>query len=169
MLRNYWCLRQNDGENMDQNSMYNFIIETSIVVCPWGFSGICKKNISEKLYNETSDLSPEKVSKSQDRKFIEEINIDDIIIIPFLNTNRCIIGKITSETIYDINTNYSIVRSSSGKKLVKYSTDELEKCEPIGRFIEILDSNYIIKDKRCLGRQSLCKTKFIKDNFSEFN
>ena len=43
---NYWCLRQNDGENMDQSSMYNFIIDTGIVFCPWGLSGICKKKCS---------------------------------------------------------------------------------------------------------------------------
>ena len=164
--RNYWCLRQNDAENTDQDSMYDFIIDTNIVFCPWGLSGICKKNIHEKLYNETINLSREKVSKSQDRTFVENVNIGDIIIIPFKNTNSCIIGKISSETIYDIDTNYSIVYSPKGKKIIKCSTNEFEKCRPIGRYIEILNSNYVIEDKRCLGRSTLCKSKFLENNFS---
>ena len=164
--RTYWCLRQNDGENMDQLSMYNFIIDTSIVFCPWGLSGICKKNVCKKLYNESLDLSPEKVSKSQDRKFIDDVNIGDIVLIPFLKTNRCIVGKISSNVIYDMNTNYSILYSSKGKKLVTYHSDELEQCNPIGRFIEIIDPNYIIQDKRCLGRLTLCKPKYVQNNFS---
>ena len=162
-MTQYWCLRQNDAENMDQNSMYDFIIDTNIIICPWGLSGICKQNILNGLYNETRNLSPEKVSKSQDRKFIEEININDIILIPFLNTKRCIIAKIISEPAYDMDTDYSLIRSSLGKKLVKCSTDELEKCQPIGRFIQILDPNFIIKDKRCLGRSSLCKSRFVQN------
>lgn len=164
--RKYWCLRQNDGENMDQSSMYNFIIDTGIVFCPWGLSGICKKNVADKLYNETINLSPEKVSKSQDRKFVEEMNIGDIVLIPFLKSNRCIVGRISSNVIYDMDTNYSIVYSSKGKKLVKYNSDELEQCKPIGRFIEIIDSNYMMRDKRCLGRLSLCKPKYVENNFS---
>jgi hypothetical protein len=164
--RNYWCLRQNDGENMDQTSMYDFIIDTGVVFCPWGLSGICKQNVTEQLYNETFDLSPEKLSKSQDRKFVTDMNIGDIVLIPFLQTNRCIVGRISSNVIYDVDTNYSILYSSSGKKLIKYYSDELEQCKPIGRFIEIIDPNYIIQDKRCLGRLSLCKPKYVQLNFA---
>lgn len=163
--QNYWCLRQNDGENMNQDSMYDFIIDAGIVFCPWGLSGICKQNVSERLYNETLDLSSEKVSKSQDRKFVDEMNVGDIVLIPFSKTNRCIVGKITSATIYNMDTNYSIIRTSKGKKLVKYKSEELEQCRPVGRFIEIVSSNYIVEDKRCLGRLSLCKPKYVENNF----
>ena len=162
---NYWCLRQNDGENMDQSSMYDFIIDTHVVFCPWGFSGICKENVINKIYNETIDLSPEKVSKSQDRKFIEDICIDDVILIPFLKTNRCIVGRIVSEPIYDIDTNYSIIRSIKGKKLVKNYSENLEQCRPVGRFIEIINSNYIVEDKRHLIRQTLSKSKYVEEKF----
>lgn len=94
------------------------------------------------------------------------MNIGDIVLIPFLKTNRCIVGKISSDVIYDMNTNYSILYSSKGKKLVTYHSDELEQCNPIGRFIEIIDPNYIIQDKRCLGRLTLCKPKYVENNFS---
>jgi hypothetical protein len=64
-----------------------------------------------------------------------------------------------------MDTNYSIIRTSKGKKLVKYKSEELEQCRPVGRFIEIMSSNYIVEDKRCLGRLSLCKPKYVENNF----
>lgn len=161
MERNYYCLRQNDGENMDQESMYKFIIKTRIVICPWGLTGRCKDNVRNGDYNETFVLSPEKQSKSQDRKFVKEIKIGDIVLIPFLKTNRCILGEISSDVIYDMNTDYSI-HYGRGKELVEYHSDELEKCQPIGRFIKIIHPNYEINNKRHLGRLSLCKSKHVE-------
>ena len=81
-------VRQNYSAKTDQEQMRNFILETRILTCPWGNGKENMTRIGEGKYSEDA--------KGQDKKFIEEIQIGDYVIIPFLYMRRCILAKVIS-------------------------------------------------------------------------
>jgi hypothetical protein len=76
----FWSIRQNPYANTDQHQMRNLIISQNIITCPFGHMNNERNNVINEIYNEQHK---EWKSKSQDRKFIENINIGDIILITF--------------------------------------------------------------------------------------
>jgi len=88
-MENLVCIRQNPYE-LRSKCFYSFIEKENIITCPYGHN----KNLSEKIIEQTYNLD---VSSGQDKKFIEDLKINDYIIIPIEKTKKCIIKKVISE------------------------------------------------------------------------
>ena len=142
----FWSLRQNPYANTNQIQMREFIISQNIVTCPFGHLNIERNNVINGVYNEEQ-------SRSQDRKFIENMNIGDIILIPFVGLKECILARIVSEPIYGVDTRLFTSRRD-GKIQVTNEGDT--PFRPVGRKIQIIRNNVRFKDKRVLPRLSLC-------------
>jgi hypothetical protein len=142
----FWSLRQNPYANTNQGQMRELIISQNIVTCPFGHLNEVRNNVINGLYNEEQ-------SNSQDRKFIENINIGDIILIPFAGLKECILARIVSEPIYGIDTGL-FTSMRDGK--IQVTNDGNTPFSPVGRKIQIIRSDVRFDDKRVLPRVSLC-------------
>ncbi len=152
-LRNqFWVLRQNYGEITDQDDMKNLIRDKKFVTCPWGGWGVPRQNVIDNIYNENVCDESCRSSNSQDRKFVEEMNIGDIVLIPFAKNNGCIIAKITSNVDYAIDT--GLYWKKEGKRIYIGDNDGLP-FRPVGRYIEIISEDFI--PNKSLGQWSLSK------------
>ena len=141
----FWSLRQNPYANTNQRQMCEFIISQNIVTCPFGHLNIERNNVINGVYNEEQ-------SRSQDRKFIENMNIGDIILIPFAGLKECILARIVSEPIYGVDTGlFTSIRD--GKIQVTNEGDT--PFIPVGRKIQIIRNDVSFNDKRVLPRVSL--------------
>ena len=70
----FWSLRQNPYVNTNQVQMREIVLSQQFVSCPFGhITEECKHNIQTGMYN--------KEAHSQDKKFIETMNVGDIVLI----------------------------------------------------------------------------------------
>ena len=114
-----------------------------------------RQNIIEGIYNEkTSDRSG-RLSNGQDRKFVENMKIGDIVLIPFSGSHECIVARIVSNVEYSID---SGLRWNEEENQIKIGNN-LEMgglpFRPVGRHIEIICDNFVPDMK--LGQWSLSK------------
>ena len=144
-FQQFWCLRQNPYGNTNQKHMRELIISQNIVTCPFGHLDDLRNNVINGVYNEEQ-------SQSQDRKFIENMNIGDIIIIPFAGLKECILGRIVSEPIYGYDSGL-FTSMIDGK--IQVTNEGNIPFRPVGRKIEIIRNDLIFNDKRVLTRMSL--------------
>ncbi len=100
------------------------------------------------MYNEESN--------SQDRRFIEELQQGDIVLIPFAKRRQCILARIVSEPQYAIDTGL-FTTIHHGK--ISISTKGETPFRPVGRKIQMIRDDIIFPDKRVLPRVSLCNIK----------
>ena len=145
----YWSIRQNPYANTNQIQMRDFIISKNIITCPFGHLDNERNNVINGVYNEKN---PEWKSHSQDRKFIENMNIGDIVLISFAGLKECIIARIISEPIYGVNTGL-FTSIQYGKIQVANQGDT--PFRPVGRKIQIIKDKIIFNDKRIIPRISL--------------
>ena len=142
----FWSIRQNPYANTNQVQMRELIISQNIVTCPFGHLNEARNNVINGVYNEEQ-------SNSQDRKFIENINIGDIILIPFAELKECILARIVSDPIYGIDTGL-FTCICDGK--IQVTNKGGNPFSPVGRKIEIIRKDVTFKDKRrVLPRVSL--------------
>jgi hypothetical protein len=134
----FWSIRQNPYANTNQKQIRELIISQNIVTCPFGHLNEGRNNVINGVYNEEQ-------SNSQDRKFIENINIGDIILIPFKGLKECIYARIVSEPIYGIDTGL-FTSMRDGK--IQVTTNGDTPFRPVGRKIQIIRKDLIFKDKR---------------------
>jgi hypothetical protein len=154
-LRNqFWILRQNYAETTNQDDMKKLIKSQKFVTCPWGGWGIPRQNVIDNIYNENVCDESRRSSKGQDRKFVEEMNIGDIVLIPFANNNGCIIARITSNVEYAIDT--GLCWKKEGETINIGNNDGLP-FRPVGRYIEIISEDFI--PNKSLGQWTLSKIK----------
>jgi hypothetical protein len=158
---NFWVLRQNYGEITNQSDMKSLIMEQKIVTCPWGGWGLARQNVIDAIYNEhVIDIS-KRASSSQDRKFVEDIQIGDIVLIPFSGKKECIVARITSDVEYAIDTGLFWKENEAGKVKISSTVDGLP-FRPVGRRIEIIDDKFIPKTQP--NRRTLSKIKTMKND-----
>jgi predicted Mrr-cat superfamily restriction endonuclease len=101
----FWVLRQNYGEKTDQIKMRKLNTKNGIITCPWGGWGNQRKNVIDGVYNEVVPEKPsERSSKGQDRRFVEEMKVGDIVLIPYAKQKTCVIARITSGIDYAVDT-----------------------------------------------------------------
>jgi hypothetical protein len=151
----FWVLRQNYGERTNQKNMRDFVLNTHFVTCPWGGWGENRTKVINGTFNEkTSDDKCKWTSRGQDRKFVQEMNIGDIVLIPFTRQRTCIVARITSGVEYGIDTGM-FWRLSNDK--VKIDVAGGEPFRPVGRRIEILNADFLKPPH--LGRQTLTKLR----------
>ena len=131
--------------------MREIILSQHFVSCPFGhITEECKNNIQTRLYNAEA--------KSQDKKFIEKMNVGDIVLIPFAGIKECILARIISEPIYSVETGLFANKDVHDGKITfstRPESEEATEFRPIGRQIEIINSSVIFKDKRVIPRTSL--------------
>ena len=145
----FWSLRQNPYANTNQRQMRKLIISQNIVTCPFGHLNVFRNNVINGVYNEEH---PEWKSAAQDRKFIENMNIGDIILIPFTGLRKCILARIVSEPIYGVTTGL-FTSMRDGK--IQVTNDGDIPFRPVGRKIQIIRNNVRFNDKRVLPRVTL--------------
>ena len=164
-LRNqFWVLRQNYAEITNQTNVKNLIKSQQFVTCPWGGWGTPRQNVIDNIYNETLRDESDRTSSGQDRKFVEDMNIGDIVLIPFAKNNGYIVARITSDVEYAINTGLNWKKK--GKKINIGNNDGLP-FRPVGRYIEIISEDFITSNKS-LGQWTLSKINN-KELLSELN
>ncbi len=146
----FWTLRQNPRAITNQQQMREFVISQNIVTCPFGHLNNERNNVLDGVYNEDH---PEWKSQSQDRKFIENMNIGDIIVIPFTGIPGCIIARIVSDPIYCVDTGL-FTSMLNGK--IQVSTEGDTPFRPVGRKIQIIHYDFVVENKYKLGRHALC-------------
>lgn len=140
--RKYWIIRQNYGERTYQPDMKNFIRSEKFITCPWGGWGEHRQNVIDGKFNVSAN--------DQDRKFIEEIKIGDIVLIPFAKTNKqnngMFLVEIISEVVDDFESEFKYEFKGKTTRIQKNSG---ENFKPIGRKIKIIKEY----DETCRGLQ----------------
>lgn len=133
-----WSLRQNPNANTDQTQMRKAILEKQFVSCPFGHISKCRDNVLDGRYNRGAN--------KQDVQFIEDVKVGDLVLIPFKGEKACILARIVSDPVYCIET--GLYTSQEVGKEIKISEIEGTPFRPVGRRIEILNSNVVFADKR---------------------
>lgn len=88
-------------------------------------------------------------------KFIEHMNIGDIVVIPFAGVKKCIVARIVSEPLYGIDTKLFTSIRNEGKE-IQIKSEGNTPFRPVGRKIQILLKDAQFKDKR----KSLSRSSF---------
>ena len=136
---NYWVLRQNYRENTDQHRMRELNTKHRIITCPWGGWGNAQTNVINGVYNEIIPHRPGgRSSKGQDRRFVEEMKVGDIVLIAYAKQKTCVIARVTSDVNYSIYTGLFCNESEDG---ILTENGDTPFC-PVGRCIEILDNDF---------------------------
>jgi hypothetical protein len=138
----YWVLRQNYGSKTNQRQMKALIKQQKIVTCPWGGWSKSRQNVVDGIFNEDEDNITRpggRSSKGQDRKFVEDMKIGDIVLIPFTHKQGCIVARIVSDVNYAINTGL-YWRENNAQITISASGDL--PFRPVGRQIEIITEDF---------------------------
>ena len=156
LQNNFWVLRQNYGEKTNQEQMRNLIISQKIVTCPWGGWGVARENVINGQYNESTTNRPGgRPSKNQDRRFVEEMKIGDIVLIPFAKKRGCIVGRIASGVEYSIDTGMFWTEKENH---ITIGEEGDLPFRPVGRYIEIIKEDLlpetIISNRLTLSKMS---------------
>ena len=155
-LRNqFWILRQNYGERTNQKNMRDLIVRNCLITCPWGGWGEHRTKVINGIFNEEAVDESKRTSRGQDRKFVQEMKIGDIVLIPFTGQKTCILARIISDVEYGIETGM-FWRQSNNK--VRIDTAGGEPFRPVGRRIEILSAD-LPRPSPHLGQQTLMKLR----------
>jgi len=151
-----WVLRQNYGSKTNQTDMRELIITKKFVTCPWGGWGVHRQNVIDKIYNDRRPILVGRSSRGQDRRFVEEMAIGDIVVIPFVGTKECIIAKITSDVEYAIDSGLKW-KEEDGQ--IQLGDNDGLPFQPVGRRIEIIRDRFI--QAKPFGPMTLSKLNWI--------
>lgn len=128
-----------------------------------------RNNTLDGIFNNNQQWS----SSSQDRTFCEDIEIGDIVLIPFKSQRNCILAKVTSRPECFMKTGFYTTVGQNGTIRIQ-NNGEIPFC-PIGRRIEILSTTVVFEDKRkCISRKSLSQlspltVEIVKDTLINFS
>ena len=155
-LRNqFWVLRQNYGEITNQKNMRDFILSTHFITCPWGGWGEHRTKVINGVFNEKSVDESKRTSRGQDRKFVQEMKIGDIVLIPFKGQKTCVLARIIGDVEYGIDTGM-FWRKSNDKVMIDVAGGE--PFRPVVRRIEILNAD-LPRPSPHLGQHTLMKLR----------
>jgi hypothetical protein len=155
MSRNVWVLRQNYGEKTDQIKMRELNMNKRIITCPWGGWGNDRKNVIDKVYNDTILHKPVgRLSKGQDRRFVDIMKVGDRVLIAYAKQKTCVIAEITTDSENSLDT--GLYWEDRGDFVELTETGKNPFC-PVGRNIKILQTDFTPEFKP--NRMSLTKMK----------
>jgi hypothetical protein len=137
---NFWVLRQNYGEKTNQEQMKELILRQKFVACPWGGWGPERQNVIDGIYNKQVVRPGGRTSNNQDKRFVEEMKIGDIILIPFAKKRGCIVARITSGVEYSIDTGLFWTEHENTIAIAEHGTLPFR---PVGRRIEIIRDDFL--------------------------
>jgi hypothetical protein len=141
-MQKFWSIRQNPWATTNQTDIRNFILSTKILTCPFGHLGQERNNVLDGTFNNNQPWS----SSSQDTTFCNEVEIGDIVLIPFKSQRNCILAKVTSAPECFMKTGFYTTLEQNGAIRIQ-NNGEIPFC-PIGRKIEILSTTVVFEDKR---------------------
>jgi len=153
MRTNFWALRQNYAEKTNQTEMKDLIMSQKFITCPWGGWGQERENVVNNVYNKVPCREGGRSASNQDFKFVEEMKIGDIVVIPFTKEADCIVARITSDVEYAINT--GLFYSGVNDTQIRITKEGDLPFRPVGRRIEIIRTDY--RPARRLGQLTLSK------------
>jgi hypothetical protein len=140
MPRKVWVLRQNYSEKTDQIKMRELNTEKGIITCPWGGWGNARTNVINRVYNEVVPHKPGgRLSKGQDRRFVEQMKKGDRVLIAYAKQKTCVIAEIVSDTENSLDT--GLYWEDRGDFIELTETGEIPFC-PVGRRIRILQTDF---------------------------
>ena len=155
-LRNqFWILRQNYGERTSQKNMRDFILSTCFITCPWGGWGEHRTNVINGVFNEKKIDDSKRTSRGQDRRFVQEMKIGDIVLIPFTGQENCVLARVIGDVEYCIDSGM-FWRQENNKIIIDVAGGE--PFQPVGRRIEILNAE-LPRPSSHLGQQTLMKMR----------
>ena len=150
----FWVLRQNYGEITNQRDMCALVKEQQFVTCPWGGWGLPRQNVIDGIYNECASDESRRSSLGQDRRFVEEMEVGDIVLIPFTKQRECIVARIVSGVEYAAESGLNWKQDEDKIRVGVFS--EGLPFRPVARRIEIINDRFIC-DKRKLGVLTLSR------------
>ena len=83
-------IRQNPSA-LKSSDFIDFIKNNNLITCPWGHSNDCTDNVWNRMYNVEA--------KGQDKKFCEELNVGDYVVIPIERKKKFMLKKITNSQL----------------------------------------------------------------------
>lgn len=142
-----WMLRQNPCGKTNQISMMEFIKKEMIITCPFGHVTEASNYVDQFVFNTYDEDG--KTSGNQDRRFVRDMKIGDIVLIPFVkheNPNILVV-KVESDAmpsksfkdmlvIYEQGTVVKITHDLNGQ--YTGSQYEVKLFRPVYRKISIL-------------------------------
>jgi hypothetical protein len=133
--------------------MRELIMSQKFVTCPWGGWGQHRENVINGWFN---DRQPVEIggrsSRGQDRRFVEEMSIGDIVVIPFADIKKCFIVEITSNVEYGID---SGLKRKEDNGEIRIGDNDGLPFQPVGRRVAVISNNFI--PEKSLGQLTLCK------------
>lgn len=93
-----YCCRQNPYAKTDQSVMLEFMREYKIITSPFGHDQWYAQRVDAGEYNEYSTDTISWVSKSQDRKFVDTLQIGDFVATPLAGKRKIIISQVASNS-----------------------------------------------------------------------
>ncbi len=154
-----WVLRVNPYERTDQNDMFKYIVKNKVIICPFGHIGEYRMNVLRRVYNVNH---PVLGSSGQDKRFVEEIEIGDTILVMFTSTKKYLIVEVLSSACeVDVHYSYtddgSIIRIQHNDEIDIDSSTIAHPFKPVVRFIAILDSGTFVRDMKRFPRNPFTK------------
>lgn len=140
-----WCIRQNPYKITNQTQMRNLNL-SGCLTCPFGHMSEPRNNVMDGTYNVEA--------QSQDRRFCEEMQIGDYVLIPYAKQKTCVLAQIMSDPIYAIDTKLFTRKVNEQIHIV---ADGDVPFRPVGRAIQIIRDDITFDDKRVLSQNTLCR------------
>lgn len=159
----------------NQNVMKKFIIDEEVITCPFGHVHDYSDNANQRIYS--SSPTPRQniiwLSDGQDKKFMEKIDIGDIVVTPFKDQNKVLISEITSEPYRKNFTDMFVVFKDNNyhcitKDISLYEDDKfhIETFKPVVRDINILTIAEPDFSMRCFGQKTI---RTVRENTTVHN
>ena len=152
---NIWVIRQNNGGLTNQRIMKKLNTDDRFVICPWGIFGESRNRIIDGVYNKNHESWD---SGDQDRTFVENINIGDILVIMYNGIKESVIARVTSDVNFAKTTDLKIseLPGKNDNKVSYMISDEGDfPFRPISRDISVINDSVLFEDK---GRVGTMKT-----------
>lgn len=154
-------MRQNPLQKTDQHDMWTFINKNQILTCPYGHIPDASTYVDRGdfgVYNENGITA-----RDQDRRFVQEMQEDDIVIVLFKGIHRVMIARVESEchpsknfdSLFVVKRNRNIVSVKSDIGRYRSSEYVIEHFRPMYRNIRILRTVPYPHDVNIHRRRSL--------------
>lgn len=140
-----WILRQNPCQKTQQVDMMQFIQTEKIITCPYGHIAEASDYVDLSEYNQYSE--GQRTSQHQDRRFDQDMQIGDIVIIPFTGSSNVLIVRVESDSCPSKNFDSLLVVYNREKQVVSIrknvnryrgSQFEIQFFRPVYRHVSII-------------------------------
>lgn len=147
LIMSTWILRQNCLSKTNQADMIEFNENSRMITCPYGHIAESSVLVHNGLYGVYQENGV--TAKGQDRRFVEEMAIGDIVVILYDKLPFILIGRITSNPTPPLNiSSLHVVRNRINEEVIEIVQDtsayldaslyRIELLSPICRQINVI-------------------------------